>query len=384
MAETRTHYRLTPYDTWFFRESRPMNSLGGVELSSVFPPPTRTVLGALRTAIGDATGIAWKQFNAAHALTEWIGFGDDLGPLALERLWVCRDGNRLYPAPASLLCDAAKTTYTRLAVGNALDTHLGRVRLPCIPHDKPGLKPMQNAWLTQAGMQAMLASKVPDAGEVVRIDDLLKRESRLGIALDATHTVEAGALYQTQHLRLKPGVSLELALRHASGMPAPASLARLGGEGRLASIEPIPARPCALAVSNMPQAGNGLVLYLLSDADCQKHNGAPNGLPPDFEPRKAADGSVHWHGRINQVALTIECAVLGKSVREGGWDMARREPRAAHSLIPAGSCYYARVADDALSVADAIRNLHGRCMDDNKLGRGLLACGVWPATENLL
>ena len=35
MAETRTHYRLTPYDTWFFRESRPMNSLGGVELSSV-------------------------------------------------------------------------------------------------------------------------------------------------------------------------------------------------------------------------------------------------------------------------------------------------------------------------------------------------------------
>ena len=383
MAETLTHYRLTPYDTWFFRESRPMDSLGGVELSSVFPPPPRTVLGALRTAIGDATGVAWKQFNAEHPLTQWIGFGDDLGPLALQRLWVCRDGERLYPAPASLLCDAAKTTYTRLVVGNALDTHLGKVRLPCIPHDETGLKPVPNAWLTQAGMQAMLAGNAPKAEEVVRSDDLLKRECRLGIALNAARTVEAGALYQTQHLRLKPGVSLELALRHTSGMPAPTALARLGGEGRLASIEPVPSRPCALAASNVPQTGNGVVLYLLSDADFQTPTGVPNGLPPGFESREADDGSVCWHGRINRVALTIECAVLGKSVREGGWDMARREPRAAHSLIPAGSCYYARVADDALPVSEAVRKLHGRYMDDNKLGRGLLACGVWPVNENL-
>ena len=52
--------RFTPLDTWFFRESRPHGSIGSSELGSVFPPPVRTLLGALRTLIGDT----WLQRNS--------------------------------------------------------------------------------------------------------------------------------------------------------------------------------------------------------------------------------------------------------------------------------------------------------------------------------
>ena len=55
--------RLTAFDTLFFRESRPFDAIGGSELASVFPPPPRTVLGAVRSAIGDALGADWKQFH---------------------------------------------------------------------------------------------------------------------------------------------------------------------------------------------------------------------------------------------------------------------------------------------------------------------------------
>lgn len=75
-------------DTWFFRESRPQGSIGASELGSVFPPPVNTLLGAVRTAIGDAFhqqhGTDWRQFAELNALQAIIGFADNLGPLRCE------------------------------------------------------------------------------------------------------------------------------------------------------------------------------------------------------------------------------------------------------------------------------------------------------------
>ena len=80
-----------PLDTWFFREARPHGSVGNSELGSQFPPPVRTLLGALRTAIGDAWfarhGGDWRGLADDSALQAHIGLGDDLGPLrAVGRL----------------------------------------------------------------------------------------------------------------------------------------------------------------------------------------------------------------------------------------------------------------------------------------------------------
>ena len=60
-----------PLDTWFFRQARPHGSMGNSELGSQFPPPVRTLLGALRTAIGDA-------WFARHG-GDWRGLADNNG-----------------------------------------------------------------------------------------------------------------------------------------------------------------------------------------------------------------------------------------------------------------------------------------------------------------
>ncbi|MEZ5448799.1 MAG: type III-B CRISPR module-associated Cmr3 family protein [Thiolinea sp.] len=63
--------------------------------------------------------------------------------------------------------------------------------------------------------------------------------------------------------------------------------------------------------------------------------------------------------------------------------MARNQPRAVQSLIPAGSVYYLSVDDGDIQAA--IDQLHGQSLavdpTDRALGRGLLAAGLWPANE---
>ncbi|MEN9847352.1 MAG: hypothetical protein RL368_92, partial [Pseudomonadota bacterium] len=36
---TIQEWQFSAFDTWFFRESRPFDSVGGNDLSGVFPPP---------------------------------------------------------------------------------------------------------------------------------------------------------------------------------------------------------------------------------------------------------------------------------------------------------------------------------------------------------
>ena len=65
LASDALNITLTAYDTWFFRESRPHDAVGASELSSLFPPPIRTLAGALRTLIGDQLAINWQTLQSA-------------------------------------------------------------------------------------------------------------------------------------------------------------------------------------------------------------------------------------------------------------------------------------------------------------------------------
>jgi CRISPR-associated protein Cmr3 len=70
-------------DTWFFKESRPLEAVGGAQLRSMFPPPARTLIGAVRTALGDAQGVHWPDYaaQANHPLRALMGSPEALGPL---------------------------------------------------------------------------------------------------------------------------------------------------------------------------------------------------------------------------------------------------------------------------------------------------------------
>lgn len=387
--ETRVGIRFRALDTWFFRESRPHNAVGAAELTSQFPPPARTLIGALRTSIGEQIDVDWadyKRAGNAHPLARIIGHGDDLAPLQIDGPWPLLDGERLYAAPAVLLCraPAAGQGLRRLIVGAPVKTDLGRMRLAAMPEGEGGAKPLYEGWLTAAGMATVLAGGLPPIASVKRSEDLFDWEPRLGIARDnRRRTVEEHMLYQTRHLRPRAELAVELGVRglDPAHRPLGSAVQRLGGEARLAAMETVAVSDPldAVRVARPPANARGLILVLLTPADLDG-----NWLPPGFMPQEDGSGTRTWLGRIADVPLRIHAAVIGKAQREGGWDLMQGAPRPVRSLIPAGSAWYCTVENG--DIANALTQLH-RCRigreDTHRLGRGLLAAGIWPKYDAL-
>lgn len=350
-------------DTWFFREARPHGSVGNSELGSVFPPPVRTLLGALRTLVGDSwfaqnsgsdhSGDHWRSFAAqdTHPLRALIGFGDDLGPLKARGPFLRLNDQRLYPAPANLMVKEhdGRHHYFVLDLGAPVHCDLGRVHLPTFPAQVSGLpelagsKPAEGCWLTEKGLRAVLQGQAPSASEVVAQSSLYTQESRLGIGRDNQRSaVQEGLLYQTRHLRLQPGVAVELELHGLAQptlLPAHATL-RLGGEGRMAGLH-TQAGVRALPQENLPAKAAAFALYALTPMPCVPD--LPAGIPAGFESVKhrtqAGDVDV-WDGQLAGLHLRILSVACARPLREGGWDMAQHQARPVSSLLAPGSVLY--------------------------------------------
>ena len=360
-----------------------MESIGGAALQSTFPPPARTVIGAIRTAIGQAHGVDWHTYphGPGHqALLQLMGGPDDLGRLSFSGPFLLKGGQRLYPAPLLVLraqgAGHAQPTFTRLEPSASLtECDLGKVQLPKKQAAAlQGAKPLEHTWLTAAGLHAVLAGKTPAPADVVGANTLHHQEERLGIGRDnRARTTQDGLLYQTQHVRPLPDVALGM---HVHGLesgntPVPASgLMRLGAEGRMAHWQ----RSGGHALPASPAKGNRLVLVLLTHARF-----AHGWLPDGFEPVQLPSGQTAWEGQLHGVHLRLLCAVAGKPVREGGWNLALRAPRDMEPLTPAGSSYFCEVlTSPSTPAADAVQALHGQHMgQDTAHGRGQMAVGMW-------
>lgn len=386
-------------DTLFFRESRPIESVGGAQLASRFPPPSRTMAGAVRTAIGEAAGVDWKQFNAgSHHYEELrlaMGDADGFGTLQLGGPYLLNNSEVLYPAPLLLLAkeipdkpslerkegaigepeDEPRTShFVRLSPGDtAVNCDLGRVRLPALNPPLPGAKTVEDIWLTPAGLEQVLSGGIPDASQVKRKADLFGEEERLGIARDLNRRANVeGLLYQTRHIRPRAGLSVGVEVGGIAAKWHPDGGAiRLGAEGRLATFRTEAATLRSLAPTS--RAGVKVLLVLLTPADF-----AGDWKPAAFETEQRGDADV-WRGEIAGVSITIVAAVIGKAVREGGWDLAQHKPRALRSLVPAGSCYFCEVESAVPDAAqDAVEALQDRRIGmETELGRGEIAAGYW-------
>jgi CRISPR-associated protein Cmr3 len=58
-------WRFDPWDTWFFKAAEPWDSPGARGAKSVFPPPARTVAGAVRHVYGEHAGVDWSGWARA-------------------------------------------------------------------------------------------------------------------------------------------------------------------------------------------------------------------------------------------------------------------------------------------------------------------------------
>ena len=226
----------------------------------------------------------------------------------------------------------------------------------------------------------MLNGLLPDTCELIASSELFKYEARLGIARNnQQRTAEKGMLYQTQHIRPKNSVAIEVGVEGLDAIEYPRSgITRLGGEGRGAAFEVSAVDEKVIETDYSKTDILGIKLVLLSAVYVpQLKDYTPL---PDFK-KIEQDGNSVWQGQINGIALTIHCAVIGKVLREGGWDLRNKQAKPVRSLIPAGSVFYCTVQGD---IKTALEKLQISQIDpdnkdslDNQSGRGLFTAGFW-------
>lgn len=389
-------YIFQPIDSCFFRESRSSDAIGNSELGSVFPPPIRTLLGALRTSIGEQWhqqhGTNWRQFDQLVDLQKLIGYGDDLGPINSFGPFIQCNGQRYYPAPANLMMkaneDGNNIFFTAILGHDPVRCDIGEVLLASFPltvkglSDLAGAKPAEGYWVSTKGYSSLLNGNIPNQSELLKLSDFIFDDPRLGIARDNKRAgVLEGMLYQTRHLRLKENISIEI---EVSGLPdskileLPSSqLVRLGGEGRFASLV-ISDAPDLPTVS-LGKNNHKIMIYFLTPM--LSNSCLPLGIPKGFVANNI-NGCDVWEGEINDIKVRIWSVMCGKVVREGGWDLAKHQARAVQSYLPAGSVLFAEVIDGS-DMETINKCLHGQIIKDpdtrrsDAYGRGQILIGQW-------
>lgn len=379
---TTTTWTFTPLDTWFFKQALAPDSLAAQELTSLFPPSPRTLIGAIRSAVGEANQVDWKAYRNGQQnnIEQLIGKSDEPTPpnARFSGVFIAKDGKRFYPMPLNWLAkkDDKSKSYTLFKLTpseHAMTCDIGKVRLPLLSETNAnttaGAKPLDGHYISGENLHLLLSStnhtETLKTDDVLAQSDFLTEEPRLGIGRNnVTRKTEDGLLYQTKHLRLKAGVSLEL---DCTGWQPEAfnSVMTLGGEGRLTELSQSNAKPLAPIQDDK---ATGIILTLTTPALFT------NGwLPDGFTPiqKDSVDG---WQGRINGIDLTLHCATVGKAHREGGWDLQKHQSRAVESFVPAGSSYFCTV--DNGDIQAAINAIHGTHIGQHtQLGRGLMLVG---------
>lgn len=380
------HFLFKPIDSWFFRESRSMDGAGSTALESVFPPPNNTLMGAIRTQIGNQyhhqNGTDWADFKNNSELRNIIGFGNDYVNLKAQGLWLYHETEKqlYFPSPLNLL-KQGKDKLGFFKSGDACHCDLGKnVVLPELDYSKQQ-SPIENAYLSETAFNQLLMGKAPTES-VIEKNQLVTAESRLGIERDNhRRKTEDGKLYQTKHIRLQKDWQIYLGLDglHRDYIPTETVL-RLGGEARMAAFSVLPDLPDAPSIPKKPSVnGNDdLVLYLLTALpDTPRTANAPVLPNADFQCVEQ-DNQTLWRGTLNGIKLDIISAITGKSERIGGWDMANHQSLPVRSFIPAGSCWYIKSNGNAQDIIDALHGTFITHDNDRALGYGQIVVGLAP------
>ena len=363
---------LEPVDTWFFRDGTPFGARSAVQdsVGSLFPPHPTTAVGALRAAIALDNGWDGRDRWPDH-LIDILGDGpDELGALAVDGPFVLWKEDPLFAAPRHLLgssgADGGWTPSTLLRPGPAVVCDLGdAVRLPEAPIDSANAeipKTGEGQWLTQAGMESVLAGELPAVGEIVRSEALWREEFRIGLERDVgSRTAIEGMLYSTRHIRLRDKVAIGL---RVSGVPEHwnlqfGNMVPLGGESRVAEIGEWSGKVAFDQPSEAIMESGQVTVVALSPLDIEQDA---------YCGRKTLE-------ELGGARIVSAC--LGRPQRIGGWNSLERVPLPLRCVLPPGSVLFCELPERGRDVAATDGGLI-RLGARQQWGFGLAAVGSWP------
>lgn len=367
--DTIAYYFVTPLDVLMLRGNRSFGA-AGEHGEALLPPWPSLFAGAFRSALlaGDARRLA--EFVAVgnqaglsedqrcqrmrgvlgDALFATLGTPQRPGSFCIR--WASLayrpvggpagnasgSANPALPLPADLLAqeDGGVSQLKSLQPATPPAGLRASASLPmtALLHSAKQLKPANGHWLDGNGLTAHLQGRLPST--TLRSDALFKRETRLGIALDAaSSTASDGALYTTEAVALRDDSGLKVGLQVgflvgiAGAAPlADSGLLRLGGDGRGACWQRVPFDPPAA-----PQiAQGGRFRLLLTTPGIFSAGWLPEAVVRD------TSGACRLRG--DGFSARLACAAMPRHEVVSGWDLAAWAPKIARRVASAGSVYW--------------------------------------------
>ena len=378
-----THLFLEAIDTLFLRGNRLFGHPGSFG-DALVPPWPSVAAGALRSALLAHRGYDPTRF-ARGEITDDTELGTPKHPgsfriTGFQMAGRAPDGTvePIYGLPADLSV-AGNTTdrdndrqVRRIkphAPPNRLQSSAGTRSIAVLAEAQRN-KSLSGHWLTAEGWRRYLDGSEIVRSQLVASNDLWRLDTRIGIALDPRkRSALDGALFTTQGVVLRkwehdgqsgtskagPGWTVGF-LAGVTGATLPDSLMlRFGGDGRAAVATQVDANAPEVDYDGIVAAGRCRIILT-----------TPGVFDGGWRPTGATGGERDLRFDLHGVRGRIVCAAVPRAEVVSGFDLAKRRPKPAQRVAPAGSVYW---LDELEATADALRNL--------------AALGLWsPSVEN--
>jgi CRISPR-associated protein Cmr3 len=324
---------IEPIDVWLFRDGKPFDARSDHRAKSIFPPYPSVMQGVIRSQ-----HLVVKEIDLgnAKAIVEAVGTATDFKKLNLRGPFLARwEGEqnarklkRYFPVPADVAPQGDGYRTQKLKPRSRIkgvQISLPDDELPALlfPPDDSRETEQNNssqkelgAWMDEGELQKCLRG---DKAIAIETKDLFIRESRFGIGRnDATRTTEREYLYEAEFIRPCENVGLYVEVRGYDGW-ASSGVMRIGGEGRGASYEIIPAHALPSLKKDLPAK---FKVYFATPTYFK------NGWLPES-----------W-GKFFEVEPTLVAAAANRYESIGGFDWSNNSQKPARRYVPAGSVYY--------------------------------------------
>lgn len=194
-VEMLNWYSFYPIDTIFFRGSEPMVMGESHDANFNFPPPAKTIAGAIRTYFYKRDKEKYKDIIRVGK--ENGGF-NLIGPLFMEN-------NKVYlPVPYICFGESKGNGGYNVIKAELVDSKLikSSSQKPLWAKGGCTVSPLGGKWVQIDDLNKTENVKLKDT------DDFYSLELRTGIALNENKSVRKSHIYSFNHCRLKEGVSL--------------------------------------------------------------------------------------------------------------------------------------------------------------------------------
>ncbi len=331
--------KIIPNDTLFFRSARPFSLGDDTWADSVFPPYPSTIYGALRTFLIFQRG-SLKDFKEKSyqdiGTPEKKGSMKVVGPI----LGKVNDITSFFSVPFDL-------------VNKKGDRE--NIALPLYMTKKPVLyysdnlienififKPVEQVkeiegYFDDITIKDYLEGKT-DELRYIQESEFYTEELKIGISKDKISlTSKEGHLYRIPMLRLNKNdnfpIGFLIKVEDITHVPDRGIL-QVGAEGKTARFEKVDRDLMENIKNTTLRLKDGIFkLYFATPAIFK------NGWLPEWINKETLEGEK------DGIKIKLVTAAIGKYIRIGGWDLAKRKPKPMYKAVPAGSVYYFKVLD---------------------------------------